>query len=230
MEVAASSAHVTTHRTSSQKRGWPTIHVSDIISIELKVQPVVLKCPDSMSHPASEGPCPPTKVDSAIDDTQRLIAKIEAARAKADIPQYADKVQDILGIIPLNTEARRAFHTVAQSAKWGSLDPLHAQYVCITGERPLGYETANTRGYDSGETEDETPSRPPTMIIAGHYRVNFALPAVRTGPTWVYISTIFRYLFTSSSKISDFSRVVSQKYSSLAIFHYFRHWDKVILI
>ena len=144
-----------------------------------------------MSHLTSEGSCPPTEVDSAIDDTKRLTAKIEAARAKADIPRYAGKVQDILRIIPLNTEARRTFHTVAQSAKRGSLDPLHAQYVCITGERPLGYETANTGGNDSGETEDEPPSRPPTMIVAGHYRVNFALPAVRTGPTWVYISTIF---------------------------------------
>ena len=183
-----------------------------------------------MSHLTSEGSCPPTEVDSAVDDTQRLIAKMEAARAKAGNPQYADKVQDILRIIPLNTEARRAFHTVAQSAKRGSLDPLHAQYVCITGERPLGCKTANTGGNDSGETEDETPSRPPTMIIAGHYRVNFALPAVRTGPTWVYISTIFHEFFTPFCKNLYFSRGSSQNFSSLAVFHYFRHRDKVILI
>ena len=183
-----------------------------------------------MSHLASEGSCPPTEVDSAIYDTQRLTAKMEAARAEADTFQYAIKVQDILRIIPLNTEARGAFHTVAQSAKRGSLDPLHAQYVCISGERPLGYETANTGDNDSGETEDETPSRPPTMIIAGHYRVNFALPAVRTGPTWVYISTILHQLFTSSRKNYDISPVSSQKIPSLAIFHYSPHWDKVILI
>lgn len=137
------------------------------------------------------GSCPPTEADSAIDDTQRLMAKMETARAKAVAPQYFDSgstVQDIVMIIPTNTEARRAFHTVAQSAKRGDLDPLHAQYVCITGDRPIiGYET---RDVESGETEDETPSSPPTMILTGHYRVNFALPAVRTGPTWVYISIL----------------------------------------
>lgn len=116
-------------------------------------------------------------------------------------------MQDILWIVPPNTEARRAFHIVAQSAKRGSLDPLRAQYVCITGERPLGYETANTGGNDSGETEDEISSRPPTMIIAGHYRVNFALPAVRTGPTWVYIRQFSLVLHNTRQEFWVLSRL-----------------------
>ena len=97
-------------------------------------------------------------------------------------------MQDILIIIPTNIEARRAFYTVAQSAKRGDLDPLHAQYVCITGDRPIiGYET---RDVESGKTEDKIPSSPPTIILTCYYRVNFVLPAVRTGPTWVYISIL----------------------------------------
>lgn len=64
------------------------------------------------------GSCPPTEADSAIDDTQRLMAKMETARAKAVAPQYFDSgstVQDILMIIPTNTEARRAFFILSPS-------------------------------------------------------------------------------------------------------------------
>ncbi|KAL8727250.1 MAG: hypothetical protein Q9166_006169 [cf. Caloplaca sp. 2 TL-2023] len=155
-----------------------------------------------MTHPSTEDFCPPIEVDSARDDSERLHTKLKAARAhnpvphdtselatsdgssRQDPPQPSEEVQDILRIIPLNTEARRAFHSVAQSAKEGSLDPLHAQYLCITGKRPLGYHSDDARN-DSGETTDEAPSEPPVMVHAGYYRVHFALPAVSKGPTWI---------------------------------------------
>ncbi|KAI4280948.1 MAG: hypothetical protein L6R38_004051 [Xanthoria sp. 2 TBL-2021] len=110
---------------------------------------------------------------------------MEAARAReATLESPANTVQNVFRIIPLNTEARRAFDSVALSVKKGSLDPLHAQYVCITGSQPLQYRAEGTAN-DSGETEDEAPSSPPTMVIAGYYRFNFALPAVSKGPTWI---------------------------------------------
>ncbi|KAL8945014.1 MAG: hypothetical protein Q9211_000386 [Gyalolechia sp. 1 TL-2023] len=155
-----------------------------------------------MTQPPTEGSCPPTLVDSARDDPERLYAKVEAARAGnpvlydaselgtsdvpagQDLPQPSEEVQDILRMIPLNTEAHRAFNSVAQSAKVGSLDLLHAQYLRVTGKRPLRPHLEDA-GNGSGETTDEAPNDPPTMVHAGYYRVHFALPAVSKGPTWV---------------------------------------------
>lgn len=133
---------------------------------------------------SQEESCPPTEVNS---DPQRFLAMVEAARARHSEPDSTESiVQDILKIIPLNTEARRAFDSVAQSIKDGSLDPLHAHYVCITGQRPLGpmNDTANV----SDETEEEPSIEPPTMLWTGYYRLNFAQAAVSSAPTWVYIS------------------------------------------
>ncbi|KAL9029212.1 MAG: hypothetical protein Q9196_002521 [Gyalolechia fulgens] len=146
--------------------------------------------------------CPPTQVDSARDDSERLRAKIKAGLAHEPVPyatselatsedpsrqnppQPSDEIQDVLRMIPLNTEALRAFHTVAQSAEEGSLDPLHAQYLRITGKCPLGYHSEDA-GNDSGETTDEALSEPLTMVHGGYYRVHFALSALSKRPTWV---------------------------------------------
>ncbi|KAL8890152.1 MAG: hypothetical protein Q9215_002666 [Flavoplaca cf. flavocitrina] len=129
-----------------------------------------------MSHPASEESCASTEVNSAAS---RLHAELQAAGAQSE------KLQDILTVIPLNTEARRAFDTVAQAAKKGSLDALHAQYVCITGEQSLEHEPGDA-GNETGETsEDEAPTPRPTIILAGYYRLQFALAAVSKTPTWV---------------------------------------------
>ena len=141
---------------------------------------------------SQEDSCPLTQIDSAIDSPQRLYAKFEAARARlAHLPEEValpppdpDTTQGILTIIPQNTEARRAFNTVAQALKQGTLDPLHAQYVCITGTRPLGYHATHARNA-SGESEEDAPATPPTIILTGHYRLKFSLAAVLKAPTWV---------------------------------------------
>ncbi|KAL9032352.1 MAG: hypothetical protein Q9180_006552, partial [Flavoplaca navasiana] len=134
----------------------------------------------NMAHPASDDSCASTEVNSAAS---RLHAELQAAGAHGTA--ISEKVQDILRVIPLNTEARRAFDTVAQAAKKGSLDALHAQYVCITGEQSLEHEPVDA-GNETGETsEDETPTHRPTIILAGYYRLQFALAAVSKTPTWV---------------------------------------------
>ncbi|KAL8833376.1 MAG: hypothetical protein Q9176_008004 [Flavoplaca citrina] len=133
-----------------------------------------------MSQPESEESCASTEVNSA---TSRLHAELQAAGAHGTA--ISEKVQDILTVIPLNTEARRAFDTVAQSAKKGSLDALHAQYVCITGEQSLEHEAVDA-GNETGETsEDETSTHRPTIILTGYYRLQFGLAAVSKTPTWV---------------------------------------------
>ena len=152
-----------------------------------------------MARPSSQDVCPPTEVDSARDDPERLYSKFEAISDdvvkpktsdeafREDLSQPFEKLQDILRIIPLNTEAYRAFDSVAQSAKGGSLDPLHAQYLHIIGKRTLGPGLEDA-GKDSGETTDEAPYDPPVIVYTGYYRIRFALPAISKGPTWVYIN------------------------------------------
>ncbi|KAI4255322.1 MAG: hypothetical protein L6R42_006792 [Xanthoria sp. 1 TBL-2021] len=118
---------------------------------------------------SSSDPCAPTQ---AIDSPQRLYAEIEASGAQTD------NGPDILHIIPLNTEARRAFDTVAQAANQGTLAPLHAQYVCVTGSRPLVDHAKDVTSARDGRD-------PPATVLTGHYRLSFSLMAVLKAPLWV---------------------------------------------
>ncbi|KAL8956459.1 MAG: hypothetical protein Q9193_006030 [Seirophora villosa] len=103
----------------------------------------------------------------------------EVSQTPELVPPDSDEMQDVFRIIPLNKEARRSFDGVAQSAIDGSLDPLHAQYLHITGKGPLGYDSEGVDARKSnGETTDDDPGEPPTMVHAGYYRVHFALPSV----------------------------------------------------
>ncbi|KAL8801118.1 MAG: hypothetical protein Q9182_004670 [Xanthomendoza sp. 2 TL-2023] len=109
-------------------------------------------------------------------------SNVDAPLTSEQTESDAEGMLDILRIVPLNTEALKAFDGVAKRSKNGKLDPLHDQYLHITGERSLGYDKENVRG-SSGETTDEDPE--PTMGLGGYYRVSFALPSVSKGPKWV---------------------------------------------
>lgn len=152
-----------------------------------------------MAQPLIDDAYPPTEVNSARDDPERMIAMMRAAPnvdRHAPMEQIAgdgsEDTQDVLRIEPSNKDARKAFDGVARSAKRGSLDPLHIQYLHITGKKSLlAYEPENVRG-SGGETTDEDPSQ--SSVYTGHYRVNFALPSISKGPTWVCISSSFCWI------------------------------------
>ncbi|KAL8731006.1 MAG: hypothetical protein Q9166_003657 [cf. Caloplaca sp. 2 TL-2023] len=113
----------------------------------------------------SEDLCPPTEVDSARDDPERLYTKLQAALANEQdsVTQTSDAViipsQDILSLIPLNTEARRAFSAVAKLAKEGVLDQLHSQFVQITGKGPLNHHSEK-----APTSHSEPRTKPPATI------------------------------------------------------------------
>ncbi|KAL8756637.1 MAG: hypothetical protein Q9199_002791 [Rusavskia elegans] len=141
-----------------------------------------------MVQSSTDDVCPPTQVNSARDDPERMYATIKAApnmdpcRTSEQTASDAEDMHDVFRIVPLNKEAREAFNGVAHSAKNGSLNPLHTQYLRITGKRSLGYDSEDVRG-SGGETTDEDPKS--TLVHVGYYRVNLALPSISKGPTWV---------------------------------------------
>lgn len=165
-----------------------------------------------ISFASSEASCPPTEV---IPPRQDPFPSPNPGSLTASSPPRpasttaSPEVQDVLRMIPLNTEARRAFHTVALSAEKGSLDPLHTRYLHVTGKRPLGHQSEATN--DSGETTDDVASDPPTMVYDGHYRVHFALPAIFKGPKWVYIRSF--HIYTSPSFLPYISIIMSCRHS-----------------
>lgn len=92
---------------------------------------------------------------------------------------------DILRVIPLNTEARRAFDGVVQLNKNGALDQLHAQYLEVTGSHPLN-RTSKHVPFDSDETtEEEAEASDEVIVNEGFFRVRFRLPSVSERPRWV---------------------------------------------
>ncbi|KAL8793981.1 MAG: hypothetical protein Q9182_007640 [Xanthomendoza sp. 2 TL-2023] len=94
----------------------------------------------------------------------------------------AEGIQNILRIVPLNPPAQKAFDSVAKCVENRTLDPLHAQYLRITGTCQIGYQAENVRD-GGGETTDEDVQ--PTTGLAGYYRVAFGLPSISKGPKWV---------------------------------------------
>ncbi|KAL8837767.1 MAG: hypothetical protein Q9170_002385 [Blastenia crenularia] len=144
---------------------------------------------------------PPTEVDSAWNDVDRLNAKHEAFKApksseavpdagiERESPEAPIINDDILRLIPLNTEARRAFDSVVLLEKAGKLDEIHAQHIQVTGTGPLSC-TSDDALTDGEMTTEEAPSDIGGLPIQrtvhnGYFRVRFDLPAVSQRPVWV---------------------------------------------
>ena len=164
-----------------------------------------------VSSPIEES-CPSTEVNSARDSPERMYAKIKAARTHDFDPRHppeklaavdhSDGTQDILRIVPLNSDARKAFDGVAEAALDGSLHPLHTQYICITGKCSLGPDSKKVKRA-VGESSDEESSEPSTMGHAGYYRVNFALPSISKGPIWVRLPGTITCTITCPGVVSQ---------------------------
>ncbi|KAL8885386.1 MAG: hypothetical protein Q9215_006756 [Flavoplaca cf. flavocitrina] len=135
----------------------------------------------------------PTQPDSALNDPDRWNQKYMAASARAiaqpssgESPPTASHDQpDILRIIPVSSEARRAFDSVARSKEAGTLHDNHAKYLQITGTAPLNAHTDASN--ESGVTTDEdnrtlSPSRP---VYQGYYSVRLSLLRVAPAPSWI---------------------------------------------
>ncbi|KAL8795423.1 MAG: hypothetical protein Q9182_007537 [Xanthomendoza sp. 2 TL-2023] len=137
-----------------------------------------------MAQSLNEYICPPTQVIPRKEDPKRPKARpnLDFRYTSEQSEMDAEGVQTILRIVPDNIEARKAFNTVAQCLEKGTLNPLHAHYLCIIGTCSLGYELEDVRR-SGGETSDEDVQ--PTMGLEGYYRLAFGLPSITKGPKWV---------------------------------------------
>lgn len=117
---------------------------------------------------------PSTEVDPDRDNSNKMKSKYLAATARGlpsqktgpemlGAPDEADALQDILRVIPLNFEAKRAFDSVVRLEKAGELSAIHAQFVQLTGSHPLTSSLKNPPR-DSDETTDEPPSDNQSVI------------------------------------------------------------------
>ncbi|KAL8727248.1 MAG: hypothetical protein Q9166_006167 [cf. Caloplaca sp. 2 TL-2023] len=141
--------------------------------------------------------CPSTEVDPDRDDPEKMYSKYMAAAARAsasqipagrDIPAASEEIgtQDILRLIPLNFEAKRAFDSVVQLKKDGKLLENHAQFLHVIG--PVSAD--HTLRRNSDETTDEPSSDDQSAIsqaitYEGYFRIRWRLPVVTQGPKWV---------------------------------------------
>ncbi|KAL8768230.1 MAG: hypothetical protein Q9209_005460 [Squamulea sp. 1 TL-2023] len=140
-----------------------------------------------MAHQSDHEILPPTEADSACDDNERLSAEHEDSLHQRDEQGSPD---DILRLIPLNTEARRAFDSVVRLNKDGRLHEVHAQYIQVIGTRPLDCDADHATARDSDVTTDEAQSddqglSSQRIVHAGYFRVRFDLPSVSEKPIWV---------------------------------------------
>ncbi|KAL8838130.1 MAG: hypothetical protein Q9170_002271 [Blastenia crenularia] len=144
--------------------------------------------PDSVQDAGHTGS---TVIDPAGDSLERLYTEFLGWESAAQPPLAQDKSDervsnnDVLRLIPLNTEARRAFDSVARLEKDGKLQQIHAQYLQVTGSGPLN------RGIDvavhhSDETTDEALSDHQSQpdIYEGYFKVGFHLSTVLNRPAW----------------------------------------------
>ena len=147
----------------------------------------------------------PTEPDSALNDPDRWNQKYKAASAQpssGESPPTASHDQpDILRIIPVSSEARRAFDSVVKSKQAGTLHENHAKYVQVTGTAPLNAHTDASN--ESGVTTDEdnqtlSASRP---VYQGYYSVRLSLLRVAPAPSWVCAPS----LISSPSELLSYS-------------------------
>lgn len=159
-------------------------------------------------HLGHEQPAP-ANVNSARDDDDRLYAKYEAPKAithrqnEQESPDVITIHDDILRLIPLNIQARRAFDSVVRLDKDGRLNRTHAQYIQITGTGPLSRILAQA-AKESDVTTDEVESDDQSLssqrtVHEGYFRVRFDLSAVSERPVWVCAMSILFPLSGSRS-------------------------------
>ncbi|KAL8705367.1 MAG: hypothetical protein Q9201_001523 [Fulgogasparrea decipioides] len=126
----------------------------------------------------------PTEVDSAVGH-HTSYAQDEASQAQAvQIAgiEHERSNDDILRLIPLNTEARRAFDSVVLLDKAGKLDEIHSQHLQVTGTAPLS-RTVDLVDSDATTEEASSGSESPAsqrMVNTGYFRVRF-----NKRPVWV---------------------------------------------
>lgn len=135
----------------------------------------------------------PTEPDSALNDPDRWNQKYKAASARAIAQHPSDESSttttydqpDILRIIPVSSEARRAFDSVVRSKQAGILHDNHAKYVQITGTAPLNAHTDPSN--ESGVTTDEDNQTLSAgrSVYEGYYSVRLSLLRVAPAPSWV---------------------------------------------
>ena len=134
-----------------------------------------------------------TEPDSALNDPDRWNQKYKAASARAtgqhssgEPPPTATHDQpDILRIIPLSSEAKRAFDSVVRSKQAGTLHENHARYVHTTGTAPLDAHSDASK--ESGVTtdEDDQSLSAGRSVYQGFYSVRLSLLRVAPALTWV---------------------------------------------
>ena len=143
---------------------------------------------------------PSTEVDPNRDDSDKMKSKYLAATERGlpsqkiglempGAPDEADALQDILRVIPLNLEAKRALDSVVRLEKAGELSAIHAQFVQLTGSHPPPRSLKNPPR-DTDETTDEPSSDDQSVInqpvtYEGYFRVRFRQSLVTQGLKWV---------------------------------------------
>lgn len=104
-----------------------------------------------------------TENDAELDDSNKHIAGGQAPDVAPNLQESLQKLggndltRDFLRLIPLNTEARRAFDSVVQLDRDEKLDQHHAQYLEVTGSGSLN-RTSKYITNNSDETTDEASS------------------------------------------------------------------------
>ncbi|KAL8895128.1 MAG: hypothetical protein Q9192_003826 [Flavoplaca navasiana] len=135
----------------------------------------------------------PTEPDSALNDPDRWNQKYLAASARAiaqplsgESPPTASHDQpDILRIIPLSSEARRAFDSVVRSKEAGTLHDNHAKYLQITGTAPLNAPTDASNQSGVTTDEDNQTRSAGRSVYEGYYSVRLSLIRVAPAPSWI---------------------------------------------
>ncbi|KAL8856037.1 MAG: hypothetical protein Q9178_007346 [Gyalolechia marmorata] len=146
------------------------------------------------SHPPGHEPFAPTTVDSARDDGERMYAKYMASKTHIPSKAKVDHIKsepsdlngDILRIVPINTQARRAFDSLVRLKEAGKLHEAHAQHLHVTGMAPLD-PCSDDALIESGVTTDEALSDHEArqrIVHRGYFRVRFNLPKVSKAPVW----------------------------------------------
>ena len=147
---------------------------------------------------------PPTEVDPDRGTLDRLYSRLPAANAQPstshipsgkDVPGTSEEAsvsRDILRLIPLNPEAKRAFDSVVRLEKAGDLSANHAQFLQVTSTHPFKH-APNRASRNSDETTDEFSTDDQGVInqrvtYEGHFRVRFRLPLVSRGWRLVCVS------------------------------------------
>ncbi|KAL8716215.1 MAG: hypothetical protein Q9220_000120 [cf. Caloplaca sp. 1 TL-2023] len=116
----------------------------------------------------------PTQANSDVEEReQSALAALHAS----------NEPQDVLRILPENTEARRAFDGVVELQKSGDLSDDHAQYLAVTGSGKTDFridQRERDETTDEASSDDQSSSHM-QLSYNGYFRVGFDSSTVSEG-------------------------------------------------